>query len=116
MQELQRKLDHDGKLEQFLAVKGQKRVMRDLEEKERRKREQKRENMQKQLEGYKEMLAQIMVCVDKKYIRKINAKVVFRKLLVLKISIVLQQSLQRWKKRILLFLIILMYYTRRLKI
>ncbi|KAF2904861.1 hypothetical protein ILUMI_01332 [Ignelater luminosus] len=60
MQELQRKLDHDGKLEEFLAVKGQKRLMKDLEEKEQRKREQRRENMQKQLNEYKEMLAHIM--------------------------------------------------------
>lgn len=34
IKELQRKLDHDSKLEEFLGVKGQKRVMADLEAKE----------------------------------------------------------------------------------
>jgi len=34
MRELQRKLDHDSKLHEFLGVKGQKRIMADLEAKE----------------------------------------------------------------------------------
>lgn len=42
MRELQRKLDHDSKLHEFLGVKGQKRIMADLEAKEAlRKRKKK---------------------------------------------------------------------------
>lgn len=34
IKELQRKLDHDSKLQEFLGVKGQRRIMADLEAKE----------------------------------------------------------------------------------
>ena len=34
MKELQRQLDHDSKLQNFLGVKGQKRIMADLEAKQ----------------------------------------------------------------------------------
>ncbi|XP_022909909.2 coiled-coil domain-containing protein 63-like [Onthophagus taurus] len=59
MRELERRMDHDVKLETFLSIKGQKRVMRDLAAKERRKRELQREELEKELAAYKEMLANI---------------------------------------------------------
>lgn len=61
MQELQRKLDHDGKLEDFLGVKGQKRVMRDLFIRKMRLKLEKKLKMEQQLEDYRKMLEEIKV-------------------------------------------------------
>lgn len=61
MQSLQHRLDHEGKIQEFIGVKGQKRLMLDLEAKELQKRRTKKENMQVLLEKYQDMLAQIMV-------------------------------------------------------
>ncbi|XP_056636600.1 coiled-coil domain-containing protein 63-like [Diorhabda sublineata] len=49
MREIQRKLDHDVTLREFLSVKGQKRILKDLEEKERKKRDLQTQNQQNQL-------------------------------------------------------------------
>lgn len=43
MRELQRRYDHDSKLQDFLGVKGQKRIMADLEVKEEQKKQQQKE-------------------------------------------------------------------------
>lgn len=61
MRILQRKRDNDAKLQEFFAVKGQKRIMRDLEEAEQLKRQIVRENVEKKLERYLNMLVTIMV-------------------------------------------------------
>lgn len=61
MQSLQHNLDHEGKIQEFIGVKGQKRLMLDLEAKELKKRRMKKENMQVLLQKYQEILAQIMV-------------------------------------------------------
>lgn len=59
MRELQRRLDYDTNLHEFLQVKGQKRVMRDLEIKERKRREFERAKHERELKTYEETLEQI---------------------------------------------------------
>lgn len=61
MRGLQRKRDSDIKLQEFFVVKGQKRIMRDLEEAEKKKRQIVKENIEKKLERYLNMLVTIMV-------------------------------------------------------
>lgn len=61
MKELQRQLDHDYKLQEFFGVKSQKRIMRDLELKEARKKELEEENMEKELQLYEDTLKKIQV-------------------------------------------------------
>lgn len=61
MRQLQRRLDHDIKLQEFLGVKGQRRIMSDLEQREARKRELMKQTMEQQLQKYRETLAQIQV-------------------------------------------------------
>lgn len=58
---MQRIMDHDDKLKEFLSVKGQKRIMRDLEIKEQLKREELMRNEDKQIEIYETTLKQIQV-------------------------------------------------------
>ncbi|CAG9861367.1 unnamed protein product [Phyllotreta striolata] len=53
---MQKKIDDDVKLQEFFSVKNQKRLMRDLEEKEKKKRRINRENMEKRLERYLQIL------------------------------------------------------------
>lgn len=60
MQSLQRHLDHESKVQDFIGTKGQKRLMIDLEAKELKKRQMSKEKMQNLLDKYQEMLAQIM--------------------------------------------------------
>lgn len=64
MRELERRKDHDMKLEEFLSVKGQKRIMHDLEEKYRQRREQQRQELEKQLATYREILENITVLLS----------------------------------------------------
>ncbi|CAG9820690.1 unnamed protein product [Phaedon cochleariae] len=59
MRVLQRKRDNDEKLQDFFATKGQKRIMRDLEAKEMKKRELNKDNMEKRLERYLQILISI---------------------------------------------------------
>lgn len=61
MRVLQRRRDNDAKLHEFFAVKGQKRIMKDLEELEIKKREIAKANIEKKLERYLKMLVTIMV-------------------------------------------------------
>ncbi|VEN59202.1 unnamed protein product [Callosobruchus maculatus] len=59
MRVMQRKRDNDEKLQEFFAIKGQKRVMRDLEEKKLKRRQQNRENLDLQLERYISIMEEI---------------------------------------------------------
>ncbi|KAJ8981964.1 hypothetical protein NQ317_002138 [Molorchus minor] len=59
MREIQRQLDHDLTLREFLSVKGQKRILKDLEEKERKQRELEIEEMENQVRIYDQTLDQI---------------------------------------------------------
>ncbi|CAH1982704.1 unnamed protein product [Acanthoscelides obtectus] len=59
MRVMQRKRDNDEKLQQFFAIKGQKRVMRDLEEKKIERRQQNREQLDEQLERYFSIMEEI---------------------------------------------------------
>lgn len=61
MRELYRQLDHDVNLQDFLNSKGQKRILRDLEEKEKVKQQQKVENLEKQTLNFKSTLHKIQV-------------------------------------------------------
>lgn len=75
MRELQRKLDHDAKLQQFLGVKGQHRVNTELEARENNKRRQQQEELEAQMEEYSAIIEKIKVrltahflfCERKKY-------------------------------------------------
>ncbi|KAJ8957910.1 hypothetical protein NQ318_001907 [Aromia moschata] len=59
MRRLQRRHDDNMKLKDFFTVKGQKRIMKDLEEKEIRRRQIARANMQEQLTKYVNLIADI---------------------------------------------------------
>ncbi|XP_066149078.1 outer dynein arm-docking complex subunit 1 [Euwallacea fornicatus] len=59
MREVQRDLDHYMNLREFLCLKGQKRVLRDLEEKERLKQESQQQELERQLEIYENTLKKI---------------------------------------------------------
>lgn len=62
MRELQRKLDHDAKLQQFLSVKGQQhRVNAELEARENNKRRQQQEDLEHQMEEYSAIIEKIKV-------------------------------------------------------
>lgn len=56
---MQRKIDDDIKLQEFFSIKNQKRKMSDLEEKEKRKRKLNKDNMEKKLERYLQILITI---------------------------------------------------------
>ncbi|KAJ8946146.1 hypothetical protein NQ314_008968 [Rhamnusium bicolor] len=59
MREVQRQLDHYLTLREFLSVKGQRRILKDLEEKERKKKEFQIQNLENQLKLYEQTLEQI---------------------------------------------------------
>uniref|UniRef100_A0A1B0CZI3 ODAD1 central coiled coil region domain-containing protein n=1 Tax=Phlebotomus papatasi TaxID=29031 RepID=A0A1B0CZI3_PHLPP len=59
MRELQRKLDHDAKLHQFLGIKGQHRVNTELDMREANKKRQLQEQLENQLEEYNTILQRI---------------------------------------------------------
>lgn len=61
MGELQRQLDHDSKLQQFLAVKGSKRVMAELEAKEAAKKRAQRDNDVATQERHKDIFKMVQV-------------------------------------------------------
>lgn len=64
MRELERRKDHDMKLETFLSIKGQKRIMHDLEEKYRKRRDQQRQELERQLAVYREILQNVTVFIE----------------------------------------------------
>lgn len=62
MRELQRKLDHDAKLQQFFGIKGQRRTNVDLEIREANKKVQIQEQLEQQITNYQNILDNIKVC------------------------------------------------------
>lgn len=63
MRELQRKLDHDAKLQQFFGIKGYQRQNADLEIREAQKKQQLHEHYQGQIDDYQNLLNNMMVII-----------------------------------------------------
>jgi coiled-coil domain-containing protein 63/114 len=61
MRELQRMLDHDVKLQEFLAIKGQQRLNTEQQEREADKKKKRTEEMEKQLVEYDKIFQRIVV-------------------------------------------------------
>lgn len=61
IRELQRKLDHDAKLQQFYSVKGHQRQNADLDIRESQKKVLLIEHFQKQIDSYQKLLDNISV-------------------------------------------------------
>jgi coiled-coil domain-containing protein 63/114 len=61
MRELQRKLDHDAKLQEFLAIKGQQRLNTEQQEREADKRKKRIEEMERQCHEYDKIFQRIAV-------------------------------------------------------
>lgn len=73
MRELQRRLECDAYLRDFLGVKGQKRVMRDLEIKEKMKREREREKAEREMRTLEETLAKIVELTGEENVDRLAA-------------------------------------------
>nr|CAI5850234.1 unnamed protein product [Callosobruchus analis] len=74
MREIHRQLEHDLTLREFLSVKGQKRILKDLEEKERIRLEDEAESLENQLLLYEKTLEQIQQFIDKKSVDRIASQ------------------------------------------
>ncbi|CAH1962892.1 unnamed protein product [Acanthoscelides obtectus] len=74
MREIHRQLDHDLTLREFLSVKGQKRILKDLEEKERIRLEDEAESLENQLLVYEKTLEQIQQFIDEKSVDRIASQ------------------------------------------
>lgn len=61
MRELQRKLDHDAKLQEFLAIKGQQRLNTEQQEREADKRKKRLEEMERQFVEFDKIFQRIIV-------------------------------------------------------
>lgn len=61
MRELQRKLDHDAKLQEFLAIKGQQRLNTEQQERDADKRKKRLEEMERQCNEYDKIFQRIAV-------------------------------------------------------
>lgn len=61
MRELQRKLDHDAKLQEFLSIKGQQRLNTELEERQADKKKKRQEEMEKQHNEFDKIFQRILV-------------------------------------------------------
>ncbi|EDW25145.1 GL24529 [Drosophila persimilis] len=59
MREMQRRLEHDAKLQKFFDIKGQKRLNPELEQRELDKKQNQKENYERQLFEYKEIIEKI---------------------------------------------------------
>lgn len=73
IKELQRQLNIDENLHEFLGVKGRIRVLKDLEEKEARKREEERLSQEMQLMEYQNTLQSIKDLMDEEDVDKLEA-------------------------------------------
>ncbi|CAG9770746.1 unnamed protein product [Ceutorhynchus assimilis] len=73
MREIQRRLDHYMTLREFLCIKGQKRVLKDLEEKERLKKETQQQELEDQLEVYETTLKKIQTFCNEEDVDRIAA-------------------------------------------
>ncbi|XP_066996668.2 outer dynein arm-docking complex subunit 1 [Anabrus simplex] len=74
MRELQRKLDHDTKLQEFLGIKGQKRILTDLEAREALKKQQQREETERKIQKYQGILNQIREFSGEEDVDKLAAR------------------------------------------
>ncbi|XP_062533276.1 coiled-coil domain-containing protein 63-like [Armigeres subalbatus] len=74
MRELQRKLDHDAKLQEFLSIKGQRRSNAELEEREALKKQKMLENLEKQYAEYEQIMSRIMTFSGEDDIDRLVAK------------------------------------------
>lgn len=61
MRELQRKLDHDAKLQEFLAIKGQQRLNTEQQEREADKKKKRIEEIERQFVEYDKIFQRIVV-------------------------------------------------------
>lgn len=61
MRELQRKLDHDIKLKEFFAIKGNHRVNAELEAREANRKQTQQEMADKQIADLQDIMSQIQV-------------------------------------------------------
>lgn len=59
MREMQRRLEHDAKLQKFFDIKGQKRLNPELEQRELDKKQSQKETYERQLLEYKEIIEKI---------------------------------------------------------
>ncbi|ALC44667.1 CG14905 [Drosophila busckii] len=59
MREMQRRLEHDAKLQKFFDIKGQKRLNPELEQRELDKKQTQKESYERQLYEYKEIIERI---------------------------------------------------------
>lgn len=66
MRELQRKLDHDIKLKEFFAIKGNHRVNAELEAREAYRKQHQQEIADKQLNDLQGIMSEIQVFVQRK--------------------------------------------------
>nr|CAD7410127.1 unnamed protein product [Timema poppensis] len=74
MRELQRQLDHNAKLQEFLGIKGQKRVMADLEERERQKKQNQKESQEQMIAMYQVILEKIKACSGEAEVDRLSAQ------------------------------------------
>ncbi|KAK9728429.1 hypothetical protein QE152_g17975 [Popillia japonica] len=74
MRELIRQLDHGTSLQDFLSVKGQRRILKDLEKKEQQKKQRARELLEQEVLHYKETLAKIQELAGEEDISKLTAQ------------------------------------------
>lgn len=63
MREMQRKLDHDAKLQEFFSVKGNRRVNMELEMREANRKLMQQEQVERQLNDLESILDDIKVSV-----------------------------------------------------
>jgi hypothetical protein len=63
MRELQRKLDHDAKLQEFLAIKGQQRLNTEQQEREADKKKKRLEEIERQFVEYDKIFQRIVVSI-----------------------------------------------------
>ena len=61
MREMQRKLDHDAKLQQFFSIKGHRRTNADLEIREANRKLYLKEQLQNQIEDYQKIIDNMLV-------------------------------------------------------
>lgn len=69
-------MDHDSKLQEFLGMKGQRRILADLELREAKKRQQVKEAMEIQLQQYRTTLEQIQEFCGESDIERLAVKFV----------------------------------------
>uniref|UniRef100_A0A336L639 CSON004824 protein n=1 Tax=Culicoides sonorensis TaxID=179676 RepID=A0A336L639_CULSO len=74
MRELQRKLDHDAKLQEFLEVKGQRRSNVELEEREAQRKKRMQEELERQHEEYEATMQRIKTFSNEKDVEKLVSK------------------------------------------